>query len=120
MANESGDLPGDVLFFPAHSKKRAKRLLKLAMEPGICEEGEVLGPKWRLKLGLDRATAQWLRVALSEQESIVYYGGALVTMGPAEARSQLHGLVEVLDEFLVDGARYPAERQEKRPPSENS
>lgn len=100
------------LLFPGLSKKRAKRILKLAEKEGISYGGEVTGPKWQLALGLDRITAQWLRAALSEEEETVVLnpsGTELERISPTEARLRMAVLVEELDEFLDYSDRYPIE-----------
>ena len=113
MASVDEDLPWRVLFFPALSKRNAKRLLKLAIASGICEDGELSSPRTALALGLDRVTVQWLRAALSEEDSVVlnHAGDALESISPTEARERCASLIEDLDEFLGYSDRYMVERR---------
>ena len=111
MAPDWSDPPWDLLF-PGLSEQRAERILKLVEEAELSFGGEVLSPKWRLSLGLDRVTSQWLRAALSTHDSLVLNpaGTALEWIGPDVARERLEGLIEDIDEFLENGDRYPAEQ----------
>jgi hypothetical protein len=111
MAPDWSDPPWDLLF-PGLSEQRAQRILELAENVGISYGGEVESPRWRLALGLDRVTVQWLRAALSDHDSVVLNpsGTALETITPAIAKKRMEGVIEDLDEFLEYGDKYPAEQ----------
>jgi len=70
---------------------------------------------------MDRATVQWLRAALSEEDSVVVDEGlgALITVSPAQARAKLANFVEgELDHFLSYSEPYPVEHGHQHTESE--
>jgi hypothetical protein len=99
------------LFFPGLTEDRAHRILELAESAGISYRGEVMSPRWNLQFGLDRATAQLLRAALSKGRSTVvtHSGAAVEKITPRQAIARLETLIEDIDFFLENSDRYPGE-----------
>lgn len=113
MAPDWADPPWE-LFLPGLSEDRARKILNLIEEAGLSFGGEVFDPRWHFSIGGDRATAQYLKAAMSGHDSRVinFADTAMEWVLPAEARERVDAITELLDEFLASGERYPAENEE--------
>jgi hypothetical protein len=113
MTNDEGS-PGDdgiapdytippwILAFHGLSESRAGRILELAEREGIAYGASLFPPRDWFELTFDRVTAEWLRAALSEDDSVVtaLSGDSLISVTPHEARQGMEGIIADLDEFL--------------------
>jgi hypothetical protein len=98
------ETPWDVAL-PQLSRSAAQRILDFSVQNGLSVGGEVLDPQVFFTVRYDRATVQWLRVALSGVPAIVsnLAGDGLEPIGPDEARARLEELIYDFDEFLERG-----------------
>jgi hypothetical protein len=93
------------VFFPGLPEERAKKILGLVEKHDLSRGGALVDPRESLSIHIDRVTAEWLRLALSEESapvhSLSFDSDDLEIVTPTRAREEMRGFVEDLDEFLA-------------------
>jgi hypothetical protein len=105
MVSDWTDPPWTIVF-PGLSERRAHQIIQVLRENALDAGAWVDSPSDSIHLGLDRATAQTLRMALSSDDNQVVEPHLHDTevQTPAEARSRLSAITSDLDDFLLSTA----------------